>query len=420
MADLTRLQSLLGSPETAWLVARIRERLERGGAEERGTATLRAPTPAQREAVARLFGRPLGSGQVLAVQLTELDALLREAQICDGVGEAVVLLSGPITKRRDERAAEEERWRLVFTHADEAIRHRPELIPWLEELRALGLLRRLTKGDSAQAKRIVDQAIAVAQRLPGNGIPLAELSADVTGDSHSLDAGTPLGTLAVRMVALLGGGPGPTGRARDMWAAVGVLCDELSAPVLALNLMARGSTVTARALSCHAEGGEPYRLSIRQLLRDQPQIDLGTVGPTVFICENPTVLSAAANRLGPRCAPLVCVEGQPRTAAGLLLRQIGAAGVRLVYHGDFDWGGLRIGNVVIGSYGAAPWRFSAVDYRAAPQGRVLRGTPVEAGWDAALSEAMVDRGCAVHEEHVLSTLLSDLDVHSRRTQLATG
>jgi uncharacterized protein (TIGR02679 family) len=160
-------------------------------------------------------------------------------------------------------------------------------------------------------------------------------------------------------------------------------------------------------MAAHREAGEPYRLSVRQLLRDVPDFDV--VRETrIYICENPNVISAAANRLGVASAPLVCVEGQPRTAARLLLERLATAGARLAYHGDFDWGGIHIGNAVIGDFGASAWRFSAPDYEMTRGGRKLTGRPASARWDSALSSAMKRAGRAVHEEQVMNDLLSDL------------
>ena len=48
-----------------------------------------------------------------------------------------------------------------------------------------------------------------------------------------------------------------------------------------------------------------------------------------------------------------------------LLRMLAEAGCELRYHGDFDWGGIRIGNVIFGRLRARPWRFDTADYRAA-------------------------------------------------------
>lgn len=78
----------------------------------------------------------------------------------------------------------------------------------------------------------------------------------------------------------------------------------------------------------------------RQLVRDPPRFDLA--GATVSVCENPVVLAAAAERLGPGCPPLVCTGGQPGAAVTALLRLLIAAGARVRHHGDFDWGGVSI------------------------------------------------------------------------------
>jgi uncharacterized protein (TIGR02679 family) len=195
---------------------------------------------------------------------------------------------------------------------------------------------------------------------------------------------------------------------RDAWASAGVLCDELSAPVLTLGLRGDGPGLTDRALRLHAEAGEPYRLTTRQLLREPPVCASAAAAPAVYVCENPTVVAAAANRLGGAAAPLVCLEGQPRTAARVLLGLLAAAGARLAYHGDFDWAGIHIANVVVRRHGAVPWRFSSADYRAARGGRALLGDPVAAAWDPELDTAMRERGLAVHEEEVLDLLLRDL------------
>jgi uncharacterized protein (TIGR02679 family) len=187
---------------------------------------------------------------------------------------------------------------------------------------------------------------------------------------------------------------------------LGILCDELSAPVLVLNLRPVGQTPTAQALRLHADAGEPYRLSTRQLARERLAIDAPA---TVFVCENPSVVIAAANELGSRCRPLVCLEGTPKTAGRLLLEQLAACGAALLYHGDFDWPGVRIANLVLQRHGAKPWRMAAADYQqAAPGGTDLEGEPVAARWDAKLEPAMRAWDKAVHEERVLEPLLADL------------
>lgn len=75
-------------------------------------------------------------------------------------------------------------------------------------------------------------------------------------------------------------------------------------PVLALNLRADGDTPGGARAALAAERGEPVHLSLRLPLRVPPRRHVVDRG--VFVCENPSVVPVAADRLGARCAPLVC------------------------------------------------------------------------------------------------------------------
>jgi len=407
--DPARLRQTLGSQELEWLVQRLRARMERGEPLE-GSISLREASPAERDAVDRLLGRKPTRGSALTVDLSKLAEVLCQAEICDHLAEAVVALTGPVANRAEEDALREQQWNDLYRQVGDRLAGRPELVDWLAEIRATGLLVRLIGHDSRRAARLLQSAGDVALRLPLAGKVLAELAAETAGDSHALDAGQPLGTLVLRAAARMAGveRTDDAQSRRDAWAGVGVLCDELSGPVLVLNLPADLDSLTGRALRLHAEHGEPYRLSVRQLLRHPPRFDESLASRTVFICENVTVLAAAANRLGARSAPLVCIDGQPKTAARLLLNLLGSADVRLAYHGDFDWPGIGIANLVHQRHRAAAWRMSVESYSAAPDGAPLKGRPVAASWDADLQHAMIGRGRCVHEEQVLDILLDDL------------
>lgn len=159
-----------------------------------------------------------------------------------------------------------------------------------------------------------------------------------------------------------------------------------------------------------AEEGEPCVLTLRQLTRRPPAV----APPIVWMCENPTVLAAAADTLGPACPPLVCLQGQPSAAALTLLRGLHEHGATLRYHGDFDWGGLRIAGVLHRRLPWRPWRYTAADYRAAvSRGTSLSlsplvGTRTESPWEPALAAALAELGARVEEETELDILLSDL------------
>lgn len=252
---------------------------------------------------------------------------------------------------------------------------------------------------------------AIRRRLPLDGVRVARLAADTYGDSHALDDGEPLGTIVARGVEhVLGLGCGLHSR-RALFGKAGMLADDLSAPALVLNLRASSDGILARTMNLFADAGEPFHISTRQL-RGEPISFGGAGGRVVFACENPTIVAAAADVLGSRCAPLICTNGQARTATRELLHMLREGGVHVLYHGDFDWPGMTIARGLLSRGEVDPRRLGALDYTAAPDGPPLRGNPVDTPWDPTLAAAMRERGFAVHEEAVLATLLSDLNANA--------
>lgn len=405
--DNARIRETLGRPELQRLVLRLRTRLERGK-DLCGILALPNATPAERDALDRLIGRTPTRGTSVAISLDRLEEKLRVAGVCPSLRKAVESLTGPVTDRRVEREAAERQWAAVFDAATKRIGDRVELSNWLGHVRANGLLRRY---GVAGAQSLISQALEVLSALPAQDITLAVLAARTVGDAHALDPDTSLGALVLRAVAGLGKCEkwDDVQSRREAWASVGVICDELSAPVLVLNLRASDDGSTSRALRLYADVGEPTFLSIRQLLRSPLTFSREVAGSVVYICENPSVVAAVANRLGKQSAPLVCIEGQPRTATRLLLNSLQRGDVRLVYHGDFDWPGIQIANTILSRHNAEPWRMSAKDYRAsAIHSLALSGLPVAATWDSDLMPAMRELGRVIHEEQVTETLITDL------------
>jgi uncharacterized protein (TIGR02679 family) len=167
----------------------------------------------------------------------------------------------------------------------------------------------------------------VVAALPAsNGESLSAFAARVTGRAHALDDGSALGTLATgaaRALARLdpqSPDESATEARRESWAAVGVLCDELSSTVLTVGLPGDGST-TGRLLSAASETTEPVWLTLRQLVRSPPRWDEVEM-PAVLAVENPSVIAFAADAHRRHCPPLVCTNGQPRAAVMVLLRSL--------------------------------------------------------------------------------------------------
>ncbi|ENK3929218.1 DUF2397 family protein [Pseudomonas aeruginosa] len=178
--------------------------------------------------------------------------------------------------------------------------------------------------------------------------------------------------------------------------------------------MTRVSTLNdyyrARFLYRLSRGGEAVEaglIAFAQSLRHRAELQ------TVALEDIDSRLQALQRLMGADSAPLVCTDGMPAAAQRILLDQLAAAGARLHYHGDYDWPGIVIGNHVMRTWQAVPWRFGCRDYLEAmmvaqtrPRDLALNG--VEALWDKALHTAMDTQGLAIPEEAVASTLLDDL------------
>ena len=396
------------------MLARVRRRLE-FGQPMTGTIVERNASVVQRDAIARLLGRAPRNARGVSVSLPELDGWLRRSGVCeDGLAAAVITLGGPVNVRAEAAAAGTRRWERAFSRLEAACTETVALAAWLAGVHRDGLVKRLAGADPASAQELCDAVALVVGALEGvsDGETLAAFSARVCGRAHALDDGSPLGTLALGAVRALTGTAAPTsgGSAaearREAWAAAGVLCDDLSSNVLTYGLPGDGS-VTGRMLSAADAGDEPIWLTLRQLVR--APVDWRGLGiAEVLIVENPSVVALAASRR--ITTPLVCTNGQPRAAAMVLLRGLAEAGLPLSHHGDFDWAGLTIGNLLHRRLRVAARSFDRAAYesavRAHPHAGPLRGTPVAASWDSSLAAAMSQMGRQIEEELVAGELLS--------------
>lgn len=378
----------LASPGLARLWARCRAALERSGGQVTGTIGLTNPTDEERRAIGSLLRRPMRPGQTrIIVRLFAIDEAVRRGPAAVGLVEAVTRLSGPLRDRPGETAgaaAELSAVRAAVTATTD------RLGPWLAGLASDGTLTRLQREGNLG---LVLVAAKILADLPAGGIPLAVLAVRGTGSAKGLDCGT-LPTLVLRALALASDVAMPTsawGR-RALWDTHGVVVDPLSSQVLALGLG-------------EATDGEPRRWTLRQLRRTG-----APVAPLLYVCENPSVMAVAADRLGAGCPPLVCTEGQPSTAVNMVV----AAARTVLWHNDFDWPGVTMTAAAIANHGATPWRMSAPDYRnAIPMDdssalRRLEGRPAPTIWDPNLAAAMSAEGVAVEEELVVGALIADL------------
>lgn len=400
--DLAPLQK----PELVPVWSRIREYLERYGWAKLGSVAVGLDAK-QVGAVAALTGNTrLRPGRV-RLDLAQLDVTLRSSRLEMGLVEALEQVGGPLEDRRQMRksaaALEADKWERLNVHAN---RVHPGLAEWLAKMRRRGTARRVA-GDKMH--QVLEQVLTVISQLPAEGLVLQRLAVRI-GSAHDLDWNQPLGGLTLSALAHLRGQQAPTsalGR-RQLWAEFGVTLDTVSATVLALNLRPASGGLAAGILRACTEAGEPASLTLGQLKLTPLTFESGH--EPVLVCENPPVMEDIKTMLGVAGPPMVCVAGRFNSAAATLLRYLASSGVKLQYHGDFDYAGIAIANEVIARFGAKPLRFDTASYLHALKtpGYPPEGRRVEASWDSHLASAIADHNRAIHEEAVVEDVVSEL------------
>jgi uncharacterized protein (TIGR02679 family) len=428
---------VLGRPELARLWELARRRLGSNGMQVTGVLRLPGVTPSEREAIALVLGRlpSVHSDGSVRVRLAALDERLRTTAAGRGLVDVLASLDRPVAARAGARWEARNAWQDVWTRAREALAaaglaQAPWVRYWLDALRRGGGLTRL---GAPAADTLLSQAVATLATLldPAAGpeaaplgpagaderrlIGRADLAQRITGDAHGLDDGTVLARLVLRGIAgATGEDPAVESDAaarRALWCAAGVVVDEVSSTVLTYGLRPEGDGWRQRALRERAEHAQETHLTLREIRAVAWELPAGT---RVAVCENPRVVEEAAAARA--ASALVCTAGSPSTVVLDLLDRLARGGVRLRYHGDFDWPGIALANRIVRRYRASPWRMSAADYGDAVEARRrsgfpavrLAGDPVEASWDPELAPLMAALDVTVHEESLLESLLADL------------
>jgi uncharacterized protein (TIGR02679 family) len=400
---------VLARPELHPLWTPIRKRLENNG--RRITAVplkLKGLDDAEIDAICALLGRRRPAGDSLNVDLRALDRTLLDSPVGLGLIDTLERLGPPVRDRKAERFSKAmermELWAFADGHPatdDRRIRD------WLADVKRTGRLTRVG-GDRTEVLHgtldALEWLLANGETLRRSPLPLSMIAAVQLGDAHALDSDTAVGALVGEALAHIFGADG----SRAAWASVGVQLDQVASSALALDLPGVDGTICAAAQAA----GQPLRVTWR-MVEQGFGLDVDRIRheeSRVWICENPGVVSLAADQLGAACAPLVCTEGMPPSVTSALLSALVDAGADLAVHTDFDFGGMAIARHVMAGFRAVPWRLGASDYLEAldgaafPLGRTIGATE----WDPALCTAMNEHALAVHEEAVCFALLHDL------------
>lgn len=352
------------SPGATLLLAEARCRWEAGHRGDRVRLEVEL-TSDQRRDIGRLLGLDwVASGK--PVTLGRLGVAVGRAEPGWRVSDLLTAVGGELRDKRAEKVL-----------LADALAGRRELLTSIltsvgtpADVAELAVARRwLGKVDDAAAVRCSEAVAAVLVALPARtGWLLASLASELFADPHALDRTTLLGratarVLAGRQAAAAGKDAGAAANAvataagwREAWKAAGITCDQVSSTVLVLNLPLPGIGALAGLSTIAAQAGEPLWLTARMLRPGWTLQPESLAGVVVRVCENPSVVEAAAEVHGTACLPLVCTYGRPSGAAWTLLRGLAMAGAKIAVSADRDDAGQGIVRDLIENLpGAAEW-----------------------------------------------------------------
>ena len=251
---------------------------------------------------------------------------------------------------------------------------------WLSALSAQKLWQlRQNSPDETECLQKVCQVGNALCRLEktdcSQGIRLAVLAMECTGDPHGFDRGSVPGNLLLGALPVLMPDPAEGGRedrvelsprlaaedALRRYIECGIRPDDLSSFTVLYRIYLEDENGPVEAYKAMADRHEPVLVSLLNLRNIRSAVPAGN---KVYVLENQMVFS----QLCEECPEVsfMCTSGQVRTASLMVLDLLSRHDIEIFYSGDLDPEGICIADRLISRSGGKirPWHMSPADYEA--------------------------------------------------------
>ncbi len=282
-----------------------------------------------------------------------------------------------ITGRKEQKMKEEERLFEIFSSAEKEWENTlsGEWIGTMREERPSYLVHRRRDGslDFKSLKENLHFGARVLSRLPaqrGETRYLSVFAAEMTGNPHFFDEGTPEGRFLYQLVQWYLEKKGTLPVNSDLFPALtrqriylagGILRDDISNYAIVSGVRGFKKDGSAHeGLEGFCREGEAVMIPLSVLARWERAEALGN---RLYVVENPSVFAMIQEKTRGKWG-CMCMNGQPRLASILLLELLGKMGTEVYYAGDFDPEGLLIAQK-LRQYFAGPffyWHLTPEDY----------------------------------------------------------
>ena len=263
--------------------------------------------------------------------------------------------------------------------------------------------------------KYVGEALAWTQDNIRGDIPVAVLSAKITGNPHYFDRGTPAGTLLIHSLCFSQSREYPASAYewKELLTAAGILPDDVASMVITygVHLRKNGDLHPGPEAFYHLQ--EPLTLTSMNLMGCE--LALGENG-RAFIVENEMVFRYLYEKVRRQNITLLCTSGQMRTAALELIRLLVQGKTEIYYSGDIDPEGLGIADRIWQRYpeNIRIWRMSPDDYKRGLSEEMLESrsmSQLDTIQNPGLAQTALclkETKKAAYQENLLRELLGDL------------
>ncbi len=354
-----------------------------------GTVVLRSVTRQEIEDLEGFFQKSFHGQKSVSVSAVRFEKALKASKFASLTPREVLELyfAEEMTGKKERQQREAAKWQKILAEAKEA--YAGTLAgEWIAQLDQRAIKVYLGKGCSEANDRQeeAERVLSLGARIL-NGLPylqqrteyLAVFAARITGNPHGFDPGTSDGQLLYLLVQWAAAQRGilvqqsklfPALQKQKYYLTAGILRDDIS----------------NYAILCGVHGWKADG-SLHQGMegffdeKEMVQVPLSVIAGwqritcpnrEIYIVENPSVYAMLCAKWEGRRA-CMCVNGQPRLSALLVLDLLAAAEVKIWYAGDFDPEGLLIAQKIKAYYQGecVYWHMSAADYEAGKSGQKI-------------------------------------------------
>lgn len=347
-----------------------------------GTIFLKNLSEEDMEVLEGFFQKNLHGRKSVSISALRFEKALKESRFEDFSPKEVLELyfGEELTGKKEQQREEEAKWSLVLEESKKLC-FDTAAEKWLEELGrgkseiCFYLRKRYREAgkDMEEVQRLLCLGIRVM-----NGFPyqkktleyLAVFSARMTGNPHAFDDGERDGQflrlliqwdIAYRGIEIKGTGIFPALQKQKYFLAVGILRDDISNYVLVSGIRAwKRQGEIHEGMEGFFQEKEPVQVPL-SVVANWKKVECP--GREIYIVENPSVFSMFCGKWAGQKA-CMCMNGQPRLSAILLLDLLAKAGIKVYYAGDFDPEGLLIAQKVKQYYRGETvyWKMSVQAY----------------------------------------------------------